>query len=153
MGRFEDDVEVNKRGCTVLWCLACEAVPGKLAVPAGKLAVPAGNQEAIACEGGVQAVVAAMRRFGDDHEVQERGCGALKSLAVDPDNQVTIAGEGGIQAVVEAMGRFTDHVRIQQEGCGALRSLAVNPDNQVTIAAEGGIQAVLTVSFESPYGY
>ena len=58
-------------------------------------------------EGGLDAVVDAMRTHKEDSEVQWKGCGSLSNLAGNDDNKVKIAAAGGIEAVHTAMQTHT----------------------------------------------
>jgi hypothetical protein len=67
----------------------------------------AANQVAIgAGVGGIEYVLAAMRRYPDGAGVQESCCGALGNLAfANAANLAVIAGAGGIEAVLSALRR------------------------------------------------
>jgi hypothetical protein len=97
--------------------------------------------------GCVEAVLAALARFGgEDPQVAEQGCGAVRNLAAnDAANRKAIASAGGIAAVLSALrAHGGSHAGVAVQGCGALRNLAFDADNRKAIGSEGGIAAVLS---------
>jgi hypothetical protein len=119
---------LQKRGCKAL---------------AGLVASKFETRVKVAAEGGIVAILGAMRGHAETEEVQAKGCGALLSLAYNADNKVKVAAEGGIGAILGAMRGHAESEEVQRAGCGALLSLAHNADNLVKVAAEGGIGAIL----------
>ena len=73
------------------------------------------NKGKIAQDGGIAAVLAALRKHPDSAGVQEWGCGALGWLVENADgqqnadNQGKITQEGGIAAVLAALRKHTDN--------------------------------------------
>jgi len=90
----------------------------------------------IAEPGGIEAVVAAMRRTSSCRNSHVRR--PLSNLAVKAANQVKIAESGGIEALAAAMKIHKSSVLVQEQACWVLRNL-----NQVKIAEAGGIEAVV----------
>ena len=60
------------------------------------------NKVKIAEAGGIEAIVQAMGRHGEDKGVQEAGCGALGSLGWNAQNKVKIAEAGGLMLAQKA---------------------------------------------------
>jgi hypothetical protein len=116
------------------------------------LAVNADNQGKVAAEGGIGAILEAMRGHPESEEVQAAGCGGLWNLAVNADNQVKVAAEGGIGAILGAMRGHPESEEVQAAGCGALWNLAVNADNQVKVATEGGIGGAILGAMRVAFG-
>ena len=80
-----------------------------------------------ASPGCVDAVVAALKRFGgEDPQVAEQGCAALMNLASNnADNKKAIASAGGIAAVLSALrAHGGSHAGVAEQGCGALFNLS-----------------------------
>lgn len=61
------------------------------------------NMMPIAREGGVGALMTAMKQHVESADVQEFGCGALLKLACNDENKVTIARAGGVVVVTAVM--------------------------------------------------
>ena len=118
----------------------------------------------IASEGGVQAVVVAMREHrmrkvrSDARggrlfpQVEYYGCWLIGQLADNsPTNATLIAESGGIPAVVLAMSDHEEEEEVQQEGCRAICALtAESTENQSAIAAAGGIEIVVAAMCSHP---
>jgi hypothetical protein len=97
-------------------------------------------------EGGISAIVTAMKTHPDETELQTHGCNALGVL---PGN--VVEKDGGIAVIVDAMKAHpNDYCYLQAAACGALTSLsrrddaAVNNSISVAIEEEGGISALVT---------
>ena len=74
----------------------------------------------MAAEGGIEAVVGAMKNHPSNAAVQLNGCLALAFIAVDAENKVLVARTGVIEAVVEAMKNHPSNADVQHCGCRAL---------------------------------
>jgi uncharacterized protein YidB (DUF937 family) len=61
------------------------------------------NTVKVAAEGGIGAILGAMRGHPESEEVQAEGCEALWILVVNADNEVEVAAEGGIGATCNAL--------------------------------------------------
>jgi 23S rRNA maturation mini-RNase III len=100
---------VAKRGC--------EAIAG----------LAARNDETrvkVAAEGGIGAILGAMRKHPESEELQSLGCKALVQLAgMNADNQIEVAAEGGIGAILGAMRGHPESEAVQATGCLALTIL------------------------------
>lgn len=98
---------------------------------------------AIARNGGIDAVVLALKNHRDNVNVQQNGCRAIGQFAYknglfdfnccndSDENRVTIARAGGVDATVAALKRHIGNPGVQEAGCAALRHLAYNNGNQV----------------------
>ena len=93
----------------------------------------------IAAAGGIEAVVAALQRFGaEDAGVAEQGCAALFNLTpADVAVQTAIASAGGVEAVVSALrAHGEENAAVAKFGCGALGNLCQDTAaNAAAIAA------------------
>jgi hypothetical protein len=119
-----------------LMCLLCKSMPVGVRDAANQVAIGAGV-------GGIEYVLAAMRRYPDGAGVQESGCGALGNLAfTNAANLAAIAAAGGIDVVVAAMRRHADAAGVQEHGCAALWNLAVSAANKAVIIRTGGRDVV-----------
>eukprot|EP01106_Pelomyxa_sp_JSP_P008877 TRINITY_DN2447_c0_g1_i1.p1 TRINITY_DN2447_c0_g1~~TRINITY_DN2447_c0_g1_i1.p1 ORF type:complete len:406 (+),score=102.03 TRINITY_DN2447_c0_g1_i1:88-1305(+) len=110
------------------------------------------NKVAVAREGGIGAIISAMKAHPTIHAVQENACGALWSIAFNnTDNKVAVAREGGIGAIISAMKAHPTIHAVQENACGALWSIAFNnTDNKVAVAREGGIGAIISAMKAHP---
>ena len=77
-----------------------------------KLARNDSNKVRIAAEGGVGAIVKALKNHPADAKVQAAGCYALWNLTANAENQVKVAAEGGVGAIVTALQRHPTHAKI-----------------------------------------
>lgn len=97
-------------------------------------------REEIARGHGIEAMVAAIRRFPDNEGVQCNGCLALMSLVrgegdVCQHNQWRVAKAGGVETIVEAMNEFHDHAMVQLSALLCMIPLALeNPMMQAHVA-------------------
>jgi hypothetical protein len=64
------------------------------------------NKVTIAAEGGITAILSAMKFNLDNANVQEYGCGALSSLTKNDSNRVFIAEAGWIITMLSAIVQF-----------------------------------------------
>jgi hypothetical protein len=126
---------------------------------AGMVARNDTNQAAAVRASGIIEVVAAMRRHGDDRDVQTAGCNALSSFAtansagttVGQGVKIAIARAGGADAVVAAMRRFEDDANIQDNGLAVLSVVADTADDtQAVLVAAGAIDAVASAMRRRP---
>ena len=74
----------------------CEACCGALQ----NLAVADSNRKTIATEGGIEAIIEAMRAFPEDKLVQEWACGALSNLAVNDGIAKLMRRQGEVATLV-----------------------------------------------------
>jgi len=103
-------------------------------------------QALIASDGGVEAILTAMRAHPLVAAVQEAACAALSNLAhYQGDNQVLIAGKGGIECLVEAMKVHSGLQKLQEHACATLANLASNTavDNGKIVEA-GGVERIVS---------
>ena len=83
MRRHEASAEVALWGCRALWNIACDGALAVDLVSCAKRLCAAANRVPVARKGGIDAVVAAMRRHEDNAAVAEQGCAALCNIAAD----------------------------------------------------------------------
>ena len=93
--------------------------------------------------GAIERIVAAMRAFKSDLEVQALGCKGLHNLAHVSHNATKIAVAGGIEQVTAAMERH-DNLDVQLHGSGALQVLSISADNRGRIVAAGGLERLVS---------
>lgn len=116
-----------RQACGALWCLTGN--------PENKVRGGAA--------GGIEAVVAAMRRQRNDTETLKLACGALQNLGVNAENELRAAGAGAIEAVVAAMRAHWADPELQRRGCAALYNLTGDDGNKTRAARAGAVEAVL----------
>ena len=63
-------------------------------------------------EGGVEAVVEALKAHRADGGVQEQGCRALSNLCFGDENRRRAGSAGGVEAVVEALKAHSADARV-----------------------------------------
>lgn len=109
--------------------------------------------------GGIDLVVAAMKRFPDNIQMQDKGCGTLRNMADLGANQKAIASFGGIDQILQAMDSYKDNESVVANAIGALRNLAFNCNvlnfvksvffilltdgNELLICSRGGLKQIL----------
>lgn len=101
------------------------------------LAVDPDHRKKILADGGVKALVGAMKEHPQDAAIQELGCAALRNVGsgADASTKAHISAAGGILVVVHAMRRHSSSVAVQEQGLRALRNLAKDSSgNKVAIA-------------------
>ena len=101
------------------------------------------NRQAIAEQGGIGAVVLAMRSQRRVAPVQEQGCRALAMLAFSDDNRQAIVAKHGIEVVVAALSRHRASADVTQYACAALVNLSNSAAHRAAVAAKDGIAAVV----------
>jgi hypothetical protein len=75
---------------------------------------------AIISAGGIECIVAAMRAFPSNFDVQFLGCGAFKSITMSVGNLRAVAQAGGIECIVAAIRNHPDHADLFYFGCRVL---------------------------------
>ena len=94
--------------------------------------------------GGCEAIVATLKAFPDDQQVQETGCWAINNLVnTSDDNRRKVSDAGGCQVIMAALGRFLDNKVIQEYGWSAVGHLAERSESKMVIAEAGGCEAVV----------
>jgi len=119
MGKYPDDVKVQKYGCQTLNFLMTSHLKQTF-----------NNRQEIGKQGGSDAVIKAMGKHPDDVEMQVHGCETLSNLclrATDLTLQSEVIKQGGIDAVIKAMCKHRDHMGFMTDcrgvvymGCEAL---------------------------------
>lgn len=90
-------------------------------------------------EGGVDALVAAIKVHRDSENLQQQACWALDEISASEN----IADKGAIGAALSAMHHYKWNAKVQQYGCGVLKNLSVTRMNIHQIAKLRGIEAML----------
>ena len=99
--------------------------------------------------GSRKLVLAAMRRFPDDEQLQGLGCLALANLAFKNDqNLLQIAEEGGLRVIVRALRTFSDDAKVQSAGCWAIGAFASKDERVRLLAVEAGAKDVCLVCYQ-----
>lgn len=88
--------------------------------------------------GGLEAIVDAMRRFPSREDIQRPGCCVLSRFCSVEENAVYVVNRDGIKAVTEAMKHFPESVGVQQWSCWALYSIARYEEHKKAIVEAGG---------------
>ena len=131
--------------CSTLRNLASNPTsPPETQKPPFTISTPASFAERIIRADGVSAILAVMRRFPHDAELQEQACGVLCNLAhKNVDRKLLIASAGGAAMIVEAMRLHLQHVGVQKWGCWAITNLAASPNVQKAVNDAGCLERVL----------
>lgn len=90
------------------------------------------NRKTAVDQGGLTAVMNAMKKHKQNTKVQYHVCYALRtfvSLDESPTWAKAAVDAGTIEAVIEAMGNHSDHVELQKEGCMFLTIVARSNDD------------------------
>ena len=116
MQAHASSVGVQKQGCRALANLpGCSAL-GTMSTLQHHIAA------AVAAEGGIEVLVAAMGAHSSSAAVQEAGCKALRFLS--HTNAADVAAKGGIEAAVRAMEVHSSDAGVQEQACCALNNFA-----------------------------
>jgi len=99
------------------------------------------NKMAISDEGGLCAVVAALRAHPDHAGVQEAGCGAFRNLGSLDTVKASIARAGGVELLLCALENHPFNATTQRNSCSALRNIS----SDVEIRSQIGRRGVLNV--------
>ena len=101
-----------------------------------------GGQELVA-QKGVAVIVAAMKNFLSNGDLQGCACRVLRNMACNNEYAVCVANSGGIEAVLASMKAHPHHNQVQAFGCWALQSIAKDAQNQVREADAGAIAVII----------
>ena len=83
---------------------------------------------AVVAQGGVEVLLAAMRRHLADEDVQDCGCTALVYLTTgSAANRAAIAARGGVEVIDAAMRQHPTAASVQEQGDRARRHLIGAP--------------------------
>lgn len=82
------------------------------------------NQLAFVDAGALDGILAAMDRFIDDVDVQEKAIATLSNLAAAEDNLELLVDKGAVGQIVKAMNKHSQAESVQIMGCAAVANLA-----------------------------
>jgi hypothetical protein len=99
-------------------------------------------KQPIVAVGGIDVILAALKRYPTDPLVQSKGCGALTNLSSKRENINELVEQGTIPTVIGAMKKFRNVARIQQNGCGFIWNVAKQQEHHNRFWESGGISAV-----------
>lgn len=159
MNAHDDSVDVLVNGCGAIAALLAGSVVDARTVDAS------GEVDCVSLvtkQGGLEAVVAGMRRFAACEALQDRGCRCLALLArgsvankVSADyrrggkveSNVILRGQarqliarhGGVPLLLDGMRRYPANAELQAAGCLALGQLGASEVRVKKRAAEGGV--------------
>lgn len=109
------------------------------------------NRLIVVAEGGVDPVLAAMKKFQLEVKMQEACCVLLTNLAHNCEtNRKRILETGGVDAVLQAMQTFPEHCSAQKRCCWALLTLAGSDFMCDNIAMRGGLGAIIAAMLNCP---
>jgi hypothetical protein len=109
----------------------------------------AGNEEnraTVYVSSGVLQVLAAMRLFGWDENVQSKGNWALANMAASYADYV--GKQGGVEAVVAGMRACADSYAVQTSGARALQNLITGSDANKVRASKAGAEDLINDALE-----
>ena len=90
------------------------------------------NSIKIAAQGGIDAILTAMKAHPKVAAVQQEACGAICGLLVqNPNAEVEIAAKGGIEAILATMKEHLEDAEVQRLSCAALTNLSGNDGNKM----------------------
>jgi hypothetical protein len=96
--------------------------------------------------GGVEVILAGMRKHPTYTNVQQVGCGAIANLLFETKrNAERFQESDGIAAVISAMKAHPENEDVQLGSCGALLSICEWAEYRPLIVAAGGAVAIDTV--------
>jgi hypothetical protein len=143
MRRHGDDRDVQTAGCNALSSFATANSAGTT--------VGQGVKIAIARAGGADAVVAAMRRFEDDANIQDNGLAVLSVVAdTADDTQAVLVAAGAIDAVASAMRRRPDDEQFQVQCCASLMIMSMSRPGATAALRAGVVDVVLAAMRRYP---
>jgi len=88
-------------------------------------------------------IIATMRLYPANVEIQEQGCHNLLSQSHDEEKSSAIGRVGGIPTIINAMRTHGKSRGLQWMGCEALKNLALIPYNKRIISDRGGMSAIV----------
>ena len=112
-------------------------------------AVEPQHRKDIVSEGGVQAILNAMRTHNSSSSslLQKKGCGALTAITTDGEGRLAARAESGINVIVEVMRTNYTNSDVLEEACRVLSNLAVyseGDDDEVFMVTPGEIEMITT---------
>jgi len=124
-----DEISVQKRGCAALWSAAGDD----------------DNREAIAGSCGIDAIVAAMKKFKKDPSLSREACGALLNLSMNAGldaNRIFIMEANAIESVYQVLRNFKEEPKLITRAINCLFQLAVTSECRDRIGETDAIPAV-----------
>ena len=100
---------------------------------------------AITSEGGIQAIVDAMKEHAAHAGVQKEACKVLSNLAVNDNNKIRISIERGINLIISAMKNHITLADVHKEAIKALYDFSLLDENITTISRDYGIHVIIGV--------
>ena len=91
---------------------------------------------AITSEGGIQAIVDAMREHVAHAGVQKEAYKVLSNLAVNDNNKIRISIDGGIHLIISAMKNHITLADVHKEAIKALYDFSLLDENIATISRD-----------------
>lgn len=101
------------------------------------------SQSLLAGNGGIDAIIQAMKTHVGDSSVQLYGFSALMNLAVDRSNQQFITNRDGIRTMITAMRALANDRIVQKRGCDTFIQLAFDKYNRKSIIENEGVETIM----------
>ncbi|XP_065845792.1 uncharacterized protein [Oscarella lobularis] len=101
-------------------------------------------------DGGVGAVLDALRRFAENACLQAKGCATLGHLAATEELARAVAAAGGVQQSLQALRHFPNDVDVQKAGCHALANMSLEECVADDVVANGGLELMLAAIARFP---
>lgn len=106
------------------------------------------GRKIVLTQGGVDAVIGAMRGFTQEAALAANGCAALANLALGDGEAAVRAGQG-IEATLEAMAAHAARAEVQAKGCLALTNLSFSSEGEAQVLGTAGFVAALATSLKA----
>nr|XP_015222115.1 PREDICTED: serine/threonine kinase-like domain-containing protein STKLD1 isoform X1 [Lepisosteus oculatus] len=133
MGNHLDSVEVQNRGCRVLFQLLITGLEHSLEEPC------------LYTEEVTSSVIQAIRAHSTNEELLSAAFQIVLILSRNETSTEKIGGTGGIQDIVRALKMFPENRDVCLSCCGALWGLLVNKHTSGNVSTAGALEAVITV--------
>ena len=131
MHNFSESSIIQKTSCGALQNLSCSDK----------------GQKAMVVEGGIGAVLMAMRLHPDCCKVQQYATAVLRNMAAyEKTNRDIIARDGGILTILSSMLTCQKYAQMQENACAALGNLMIKNRKNVKIAEQGDAFRIITVA-------
>jgi hypothetical protein len=98
---------------------------------------------AISRNGGIPAIVSAMKRSEENAGIQESACHALRNLAHDLETVSLISKANGVASIVSSMQHHLDNPKIQAWAMSAFVSISGSCSTKGDVIASGALKASL----------
>ncbi|MBN3322415.1 STKL1 protein, partial [Atractosteus spatula] len=133
MGSYLDSVEVQNRGCRVLFQLLITGLEHSLEEPC------------LYTEEVTSSVIQAIRAHSTNEELISTAFQIVLILSRNETSAEKIGGTGGIQDIVRALKMFPENRDVCLSCCSALWGLLVNKHTSGKVSTAGALEAVITV--------